>query len=311
MKAVRIHSYGDASVLVYEEAPMPLCGADDILIRVIASSVNPVDWKIREGHLKAMLPLTMPFIPGWDVSGVVHAVGKNAHRFQMGDAVYSRPDVARDGTYAEFVAVRESEVAVKPRGISHIQAAVLPLAGITAWEALVTVGGITAGQRVLVHAAAGGVGSLAVQIARAKGAYVIGTASAAHRALVLSLGANEFVDYNAQALCEAVADIDMVLDTMGEGTQAESWQVMAPGGILVSIASDPTSAVKLWPNLRAAFLFIQPNALVLDQLAQLVEQGLLRTVIGAEYALKDIQLAHTSSETGHATGKIALWVGLP
>ena len=311
MKAVRIHNYGDASVLRYEDAPMPQCGVDDVLIRVIASSVNPVDWKIREGNLKAMLPFTMPFIPGWDVSGVVHAIGKNALRFQVGDAVFSRPDIARDGTYAEFVAVRESEVAAKPRTISHIQAAVLPLAGITAWEALVTVGHISPGQRVLVHAAAGGVGSLAVQIAKAKGAHVIGTASAAHRTLVLSLGADEFVDYHAQSLRQAVHNIDLVLDTMGGETQSDSWHVMAPDGMLVSIASDPSEGLALWPRLRGAFLFVQPNAPVLAQLAQLVEQGQLRSVVGAEYALHDIQLAHALSETGHVTGKVALWVSQP
>jgi NADPH:quinone reductase-like Zn-dependent oxidoreductase len=311
MKAVRIHNYGDKSVLQYEDAPMPQCGADDVLIRVVASSVNPVDWKIREGGMKEMLPFTMPFIPGWDVSGVVHAVGNNAHHFKVGDAVYSRPDIAREGTYAEFVAVRESEVAVKPGTISHIQAATLPLAGITAWEALVTAGGIAPGQRVLVHAAAGGVGSLAVQIAKAKGAYVIGTASSAHRSLVLSLGADEFVDYHAQPLREAVHDIDLVVDTMGGETQAESWHVMAPNGMLVSIASDPADGAAQWPRLRAAFLFVQPNAAVLAQLALLVEQGQLRSVIGAEYALHDIGLAHALSETGHVAGKIALWVGQP
>jgi len=311
MKTIRIHEYGDASVLRYEDAPMPSYAADEVLIRVIATSVNPVDWKIRQGHLREMIPYRMPFIPGWDVSGVVDAVGADAKRFNVGDAVYSRPDIERDGTYAEYVAVRESEVAAKPRNISHIEAGVLPLAGITAWEALVTVGKIQPGQRVLVHAAAGGVGSLAVQIAKAHGAYVVASASAQHQLLVESLGADEFIDYRRQTLRESTHNINLVFDTVGGATQDESWQVMAANGLLVSIVSDPTTAAKMWPQLRGEFLFIKPNAVVLAQLAHLVERGKLRAVIGAEFALRDIQHAHALSETGHATGKIALYVGQP
>jgi len=311
MKAIRIHEYGDASVMRYEEAPIPSYAADEILIRVVASSVNPVDWKIRHGHLREMITYPMPFIPGWDVSGVVDAVGSDTKRFTVGDAVYSRPDIARNGTYAEYVAVRESEVAAKPRNISHIEAGVLPLAGITAWEALVTVGKIQPGQRVLVHAAAGGVGTLAVQIAKAKGAYVVATASAKHQLLVESLGADEFIDYRSQILRESTHNINLVFDTVGGATQDESWHVMAANGLLVSIVSDPKAGATLWPHLRGEFLFIQPNVMVLAQLAHLVERGKLRAVIGAEFALRDIQQAHALSETGHATGKIALYVGHP
>ena len=137
MKAVRIHAYGDASVLRYEDAPQPTIGDGDVLVRVVGSSVNPVDWKIREGHLKTMVSYDMPFIPGWDVSGVVEEVGKQATKFKVGESVFSRPDIARDGTYAEFVSIREGEVARKPATISHIEAGVLPLAGLAAWESLV------------------------------------------------------------------------------------------------------------------------------------------------------------------------------
>lgn len=311
MKAVRIHEYGGTPVLLFEDAPMPICGPGDVLIRVVGSSVNPVDCMIREGKLQGMLTYSMPFIPGWDVSGVVHAVGENARRFQLGDAVYSRPDIARNGTYAEFVAVREQDVAFKPRTVSHIQAGVLPLAGITAWEAIVTLGQVKPGQRVLVHAAAGGVGSLAVQIAKAHGAHVIGTASNERRALVTSLGADEFVDYRTQRLQDAVRDVDLVLDTMGGETQEASWHVMAPGGLLVSLISDPTLGAAKWPKLRGAFLFIQPNGQVLTQLAAMVDDGKLRPVICAEFSLHDIQRAHALSDSHHAAGKIALYVGQP
>lgn len=311
MKAVRIHAYGDASVLRFEDAPMPVCRAGDLLIRVIGSSVNPVDWKIRQGHMRDMLPLALPFIPGWDVSGVVHARGANARRFEVGDAVYSRPDVARDGSYAEFIAVRETEVASKPRTVSHIEAGVLPLAGITAFEAIVTLGEVRSGQRVLVHAAAGGVGSLAVQIAKIRGAHVIATGSSANRALVESLGADQFIDYHAQTLADAVQGVDMVFDTIGGQTQHDSFGVMAPDALLVSIVSDPSTDEARSPGQRASFLMIQPNAAALEKMATWVDAGRLRPIIGAEFALHDIQRAQALSETGHAVGKIALHVGMP
>jgi len=311
MKAIRIHDYGDRSVLRYEDAPMPTCAEDDILIRVIGSSVNPVDWKIREGHLQSMINYPMPFIPGWDVSGIVHTVGTAAKRFSVGDAVFSRPDIARNGTYAEFVAVRETEVAKKPQTLSHIQAGVLPLAGITAWEALITTGQIKAGQRVLIHAAAGGVGSLAVQIAKFHGAHVIATASGKHRTLVESLGADEFIDYQTQALASAVSNVDLVFDTMGGDTQEKSWQVMAHGGTLVSIASDPAEGAARNPGMHGKYLFIQPNAPVLDQLAAMLDSGKVRPLICAEFSLENIAKAHALSETGHAEGKIAIYVGQP
>ena len=311
MKAVRIHGYGNAAVLHFEDAPLPDCLAEDVLIRVLGSSVNPVDWKLREGHLRSMLTPVLPFTLGWDVSGVVHAVGANTTRFKVGDAVYSRPDIARNGCYAEFVAVREVEAAFKPATASHMQAAVLPLAGITAWQAIVTVGQVKPGQRVLIHAGAGGVGSLAVQIAKAHGAFVVATASGRHRSLVESLGADEFIDYQTQRLQGATAEIDLVLDTQGDGTQEASWAVMAPGALLVSIASDPAVGAARRRGLRGQFLFIQPDAAALEKIAQLLDSGKLRTVIGAEFALKDIAAAHNLSQTGHATGKIALYVGKP
>lgn len=311
MKAVRIHAYGDADVLRYEDAPEPVTEPDDLLIRVVGTSVNPVDWKVRQGYLKAMIPYPMPFIPGWDVSGVVEAVGARATRFKVGDCVYARPEISRNGTYAQFVAIRESEVALKPRTISHIEAGVLPLAGITAWEAMISVANVAPGQRVLVHAAAGGVGSLAVQFAKVRGAHVIGTASASNRELVESLGADEFIDYRSQVLREATKDIDVVFDTIGGRTQDESWSVMASGGILVSIVSDPAQAKAKPPGLRSAYLFIKPDAAVLEQIAALVDGGKVRPIVGAEFALEDIRAAHALSESGRSRGKIALYAGHP
>lgn len=311
MKAVRIHSYGDAGVLAYEDAPVPSIGPHDILVRVVAASVNPVDWKIREGYLKEMIPYSFPLTLGWDVSGVVEAVGAAASRFKVGDAVFSRPDIKRNGTYAEFVAIHEDEVAHKPKTISHAEAATLPLAGITAWEVLVTAAKLTGGQRVLIHAGSGGVGSLAIQLAKSRGAYVIATTSDRNVALVKSLGADEVVDYRAQPFEQAVKGVDVVFDTVGGKVQEASWSVLKPGGILVSIVGRPSEERAKACGARSAFVFIQPNAKILAQLAELVDAGTMRPIVGAEFALKDTAKAHALSQSGRTVGKIVLYVGQP
>ncbi|HXU93179.1 MAG TPA: NADP-dependent oxidoreductase [Gallionella sp.] len=311
MKAVRIHAYGNADVLKYEDAPLPEIASNDVLVQVVAASVNPVDWKIREGYLQQMIPYQFPLTLGWDVSGVVEAVGSKVTRFKPGDAVFSRPDIRRDGTYAEYVAIREDELAHKPQTISHVEAATLPLAGIAAWEAIVTTAKVASGQRVLVHAASGGVGSIAVQLAKSRGAYVIATTSEKNRALVRSIGADEVIDYRVLKFEEVVREMDVVLDTIGGQVQEASWSVLKPGGILVSIISTPSEEKAKALGVRSAFLFIQSNAEILSQLASLVESGKLRPIVGAEFALKDIAKAHALSQSGHAIGKIALYVGQP
>lgn len=311
MKAVRIQEYGNSNVLAFEDAPKPGITAEDVLIRVVATSVNPVDWKIREGYLQEMISYEMPLTLGWDVSGVIEAVGADVTRFNVGDAVYSRPDITRNGTYAEFVAVRESEVAHKPQTISHNEAASLPLAGITAWEALINSAEISAGQRVLIHAGSGGVGSLAIQLAKSRGAYVIATTSGKNKALVESLGADQVIDYQKQNFAETLQDIDMVFDTLGGDVQDSSWGVLKSGGILVSIVNPPSEDKAKELGVRSAFVFIQPNAYILEQYANLVDQGKIRPIVGAEFALKDIKKAHTLSESGRTVGKIVLSVGQP
>jgi len=195
MKAIRIHGYGDVDTLSYEDAPMPEPGPADIRVRVHAAAVNPVDWKIRAGYLAAMIPYQMPLTLGWDVSGVVDKLGTDVTDVSVGEAVYSRPDITRDGSYAEYMVVRASEVAAKPETLSHNEAAAVPLAGLTAWQALFDHAQLKKGERVLIHAGAGGVGSFAIQFAKWAGAYVIATASSANEALIRDLGADEFVDY--------------------------------------------------------------------------------------------------------------------
>lgn len=311
MKAVRIYAYGGKDQLKVEDAPMPQMGDKDVLVRVVASSVNPVDWKIREGYLKEIVPYKLPVVLGWDVSGVVAAIGRDVTAFKPGDAVYSRPNISRDGTYAEFIAIDESEIAFKPNTIAHASAASLPLAGITAWDVLVKTAEIKTGDRVLIHAASGGVGSLAVQLAKTRGAYVIATTSSKNAALVKSLGADEIIDYREQAFEQCVRDVDIVFDTLGGEVQEKSWQVLSPNGILVSIISPPPADRARAHNVRSAFVFIGPDAQVLTELAALVDAGKIRPIIAAEFALEDIMKAHLLSESGRAVGKIVLQVGKP
>jgi NADPH:quinone reductase-like Zn-dependent oxidoreductase len=311
MKAVRIHQYGGREVLSIDDIPVPAIAPDEVLVRVVAASINPVDWKVRAGYLAQMIPHPLPLTLGWDVSGVVTAVGAGVTQWQVGDAVFSRPDLARNGTYAEFVVIRANECARKPRTISHVEAASLPLAGITAWEAMVDVARVGPGQRVLVHAGSGGVGSLAIQIVKAAGATVIATTSGRNRALVESLGADQVVDYTTTTVVDAVEPVDVVFDTIGGAVQEASWSLLKPGGIQVSIISPPDEARAATLGVRGAFVFIGPNAPVLERLAAMVDGGTLRPIVGAEFALSDIAAAHALSESGRAVGKIVLYVGAP
>jgi NADPH:quinone reductase-like Zn-dependent oxidoreductase len=253
----------------------------------------------------------MPVILGWDVSGIIVAVGRRATKFKIGDAVFSRPDIKRNGTYAEFIAVRETEIALKPLTISHMESATLPLAGITAWQALFKVLKLKAGDRILIHGGAGGVGTLAVQLAKAHGAHVITTTSAKNRNLLESLGADEVIDYHTVPFSEAVKNVDSVFDTIGGETQNASWKTLKPGGNMVSIVSSPSKEKAKELGMHGEFLFIEPDAEVLAQLALFVDTGRLRPIIGGEYSLKDTAKAHLLSQKGHVVGKIVLHVGQP
>lgn len=311
MKAARIHAYGASSEIRIEDAPLPTLNEDDVLIRVVATSVNPVDWKIRKGYLKSFIPYEMPLTMGWDVSGVVEKTGPAVTKFKLGDAVYSRPDIRRNGAYAEYVAVCESEIAFKPTTISHVEAASLPLVSITAWESLFTAASLSKGQRVLIHAGAGGVGSIAVQLARAKGAHVTATASAGKAALVRSLGADEVIDYRSQDFSKLARDMDVVFDTIGGEVQEKSWSTLKPGGTLVSITDRPSEDRAKAEGKRAAYVFIDPNAPILTDLAAMVDLGQVRPLIAAEFGLNDTAKAQDFSETGRATGKVVIYVGQP
>jgi NADPH:quinone reductase-like Zn-dependent oxidoreductase len=305
MKAVRIHEYGGPEVLKYEDAPVPRPGPAEVLVRVHAAGVNPVDWKIREGYFQGR---PLPIIPGWDVSGVVETAGRGADRWKAGDEVYSRPDISRDGAYAEYIVIRESELALKPESIDHINAAAVPLTALTAWQVLFDTADLQPGQRVLIHAAAGGVGTMAVQLAKWKGAYVIGTASEVNHEYLRSLGADETIDYNKMPFEDAVSDVDVVFDTIGGDTHKRSWQVLKEGGILVSIlvkASDEEAASH---GARAGYVFVQPSADQLAEMARLIDGGIVRPVVQAVLPLAEARRAQEMSQAGHTRGKIVLKV---
>jgi len=311
MKAIRINQYGGPDVLAVEDAPRPVPAPDEILIRVIATSINPIDCKIRAGRMTKSHPLALPATLGWDASGIVDSVGANVTRFKPGDAVFTYPAFGRFGTYAEFVAVNESEVALKPKTISFVEAAALPMTAQAAWMAVITVGQVSAGQRVLIHGASGGLGSVAVQLAKWRGAHVIGTASGDNLKLLQTLGADEVIDYRTTPFESVVRDADMVLDTVGGQTQEDSWAVLKPDGILVATAIPPSPDRAKAAGVRGTFIFTQPSGDVLAQIAEVVDSGKVRPIIGGEFALNDAFKAHELSESGRARGKIVLYVGQP
>ena len=307
MKAIQIHQFGGPEELKYEEAPMPKINPDDVLIKVFATSINPVDWKVREGEMK-QIQFKFPLILGWDVSGVITEVGSDVKNFEVGQEVYSRPDLPRNGTYAEYVAVKAGSIAEKPRSVSHVEAASIPLAGLTAWQGIFDHGQLKPGQKILIHGASGGVGTLAVQLAKWKGAYVIGTASENNIDFLKELGADEVIDYKNQQFEKELKDIDVVFDTIGGETQKKSVEVLKIGGILVSTVGVQDEEAFKVKNIQTCQFMAQSYPEQLKQMADLVDSGKLKPVINQVFPLEEIAKAQTVSEEGHTRGKIAIKV---
>lgn len=308
MKAVRIHEYGGPEKLIFEEVPRPKPAADEVLIKVYASGVNPIDWKIREGSRKGKFPSKLPLILGWDVSGVVEETGTDVENFAPGDEVYSRPDPTKNGTYAEYVAVKANQVGRKPKSIDHIKAAAVPLAGLTAWQGLFDHGQLQAGQKVLIHAASGGVGTYAVQFARWKGAYVIGTTSEKNIGLVKELGADEVIDYKKEKFEDRLKDLDLVFDTMGGDTQKRSLKVLKKGGRLITTVKPEDNDEAKAKNIHVEGFMAQSYPDELEQIAGLIDQGKVKPIIAKVFPLAQAAEAQELSEKGHVTGKIVLQV---
>ncbi len=306
MKTVRFHEFGGPEVLKYEDAPDPEAGPDQMLVRVHAAAVNPVDWKLREGWLRA-LDLPLPITNGGDISGVVVAVGSDVTEFRPGDAVFGGTGLR--GGYAEFIALGAHEVAAKPATLDHVQAAAVPLAALTGWQALFDIGGLRAGQRVLIHAAAGGIGSLAVQFAKLHGAYVIGTASEANIDFVRDLGADEVIDYRRTPFETAVRDVDLVLDLIGGEVEDRSWSVLKPGGLLVGVVGVHPSADKAKAaGVRSDAIFMHPDGKQLSEIAGLIDAGKVRVTVSGTYPLSAAVEAQELVHLGHTRGKVVLTV---
>lgn len=316
MKAVVCERFGGSEVMELRDIDTPSPQAGEVLIRVHAAGVNPVDWKIREGGLARLFPCKFPLIPGWDAAGTIAALGEGVNGLSVGERVWSfcrKPDI-QWGTYAEYVTMAADGVAPMPAGLTFAQASTVPLAGLTAWQSLADVARLQSGQSVLIHAGAGGVGGFAVPIAKWMGARVIATARAENHDYVRALGADHVIDYSTEDFVEALRALEprgvhMVFGTVGGEVLERSYEVVKPGGILVSITdkTDKERAERL--GIRCKYVFVKPDAVGLRRLAGLVEQGVLKIPDLIEMPLSRAAEALEQSRTGHLRGKIALIVG--
>ncbi|MFG2269794.1 NADP-dependent oxidoreductase [Streptomyces chartreusis] len=309
MRAISQDVLGGPEVLKEVRIERPAPRPNEVLVRVRAAGVNPTDWKHRENGGFLGEP---PFVLGWDVSGVVEAVGIGVAAFRPGDEVFGMlPYPFGHGSHAEYVIAPVRALTHKPSVIGHTEAGALPLVSLTAWQALTEHSDVRPGQRVLIHAAAGGVGHVAVQIAKARGAHVIGTASAGKHEFLRGLGADEVIDYRETDFTEAVKDVDVVLDTLGGETSVRSLRVLRPGGVVVSIlpvGSDEFGEEAERLGVRAVRMLLDADRAGMQAIAELVEQGKLRPEIARTFPLADAAEAHALGETGRTTGKLVLTV---
>lgn len=311
MKAVVIDNYGSADELHEAEIVVPKIAEDEVLVEVKATSVNPIDVKIRQGLRKANFDWQFPVVLGWDLSGIIVQIGSKVADFQVGDAVFARPDTyqdARRGTYAEYAAVKEDKLVLKPENISFEKAAAIPLAGLTAWQVVVDRLKIKAGEKLLVQAGAGGVGMFAIQIAKYLGAYVTTTTSNKNRQLLLDLGADEVIDYHKNKITDLLSDYDAVFDTIN--AIDEGLAILKTSGRLVTIAGNPSEAQKQG-HPSAEFWRLQANGKQLAQLGALVSQDRIKVIIDSTFDLttEGLRAAHRLSESHHARGKIVIVPG--
>lgn len=303
MKAIRIHEFGGPDVLRYEDIPESQPGPSEVRVRVIAAGVNPIDWKIRSGYMELHLPMTV----GSDIAGVVDAVGQEVESFQPEDEVFGKASTGQGG-YAEYTVVNSTQIAQKPKSIGFIESAAIPTAGLAAWQSLFDIAGLENGQTVLIHGAAGGVGSFAVQFAKWKGAYVIGTASSKNAEFLKSIGCDEVIDYRNQRFEDIVGNLDVVLDTIGGDTLERSWDVLKPGGFLVTtVASIPEETPQKY-GVRAERLMTKADGRELAQIAAIIDEQKIKPIVTTVIPLADAQKAHEMSESGHTRGKIVLRV---
>ena len=314
MKALRIHEFGSPEVMKLEEIECPFPAADEILVKVYASGINPMDWRIRGAREVAdRLNIKLPLTLGWDTAGIVEELGSNVTSFKKGDEVFGIPNFPGDGSYAEYVAAKASQFVLKPQSISFNEASGIAIAGGMAWQGIFEYGRLQSGQRILIHGAAGGVGSFALQLAKWKGAYVIGTASVNNLDFLKQLGADEVIDYKNQKFEDLLHDIDLVFDAapvVGNDTQIKSIKVLKEKGILVSTQGIPLNdtVVKALANKNAEgkVYYGEGRQEWLNEIARLIDEGNVQVVVSKVYPLERVAEAHWESEAGHVRGKLIL-----
>ena len=306
MKAVVIHEYGGPEVLKYEDIPRPEPKDDQLLIRIIAAGVNPVDALIRSGMFAKEGNRAFPIIPGGDIAGVVEKVGSRITKFKSGDPVFAYVSLDNSGGYSQYSLVTEREVAAKPKSLTYVEAAAVPIAGMTAWQALVDAAKLSAGQTVLIHGGSGGVGSFAIQIAKARGAKVIATASTANQEFLKQLGADVAIDYTKQKFEDVAKDVDVVLDSIGRDTLARSYGVVKKGGIIVSLVARPNQDELQKHGIRGTALNVESTSEQLAELGELIDARKIKVIVSQTFPLSEAMKAQEQVATGHTRGKIVL-----
>jgi NADPH:quinone reductase-like Zn-dependent oxidoreductase len=304
MQAIQVHNYGDADQLMLDVVTRPEPQAGEVLVRIHAAGVNPIDWKVRQGLRRHLLPMQFPYIPGMEIAGVVEAIGSAVTTLQVGQEVYGR---SRTGAYAQYAVADERMLALKPRSLSFDEAATVPVGATTAWQALFEAGKLERGQRVLIQGAAGGVGLFAVQFAHRKGAHVIATASEPNIDFVRSLGAETVIDYATTNVVEVVHDVDCVFDTVGS-TFEVSLQVLKQGGILAVLSGQPPTDQALAREVQVVATRTQISSELLENFAHLIDEGQLKTVVRGIFPLSQAGLAQESGQQGHGRGRIVLHI---
>jgi NADPH:quinone reductase-like Zn-dependent oxidoreductase len=308
MKAIRIHERDGPKQLIYEDAPKPVPRRGDALVEVVAAGITPTELSWRSAYTTRDGCDRLPAIPGHEFSGIVAVSDGASKDIEDGEAVYALSDFWRDGSDAEFIAMAASDLAPKPRTLDFTQAAAVPLSALTAWQALFDHGKLAAEQKVLIHGAAGGVGSFAIQIAHWRGAYVIGTASSANLAFIRELGANEAIDYTAVRFEDVVRDIDLVLDTVGGDTLERSWSIVRRGGIVVTTVGDISEAKAVEYGVRGISFIVKPSGQQLRTIGKLIDDGHIRPQVSTVFPLAEARQAFNRGAGGHNRGKIVLAV---
>ena len=311
MKAITINRYGSIDVLEYSEIQEPKITPNQLLVKIHATSVNPVDWKIRQGQLQLLSGFNFPIVLGCDLSGVVLEVGEKVENFEPGDEIYTFVNPLSGGAYAEYIAVPANTAALKPKNMNYCQAAAVPVAGLTAFQALLDLGQIRPGKKILINGASGGVGTFAVQIAKAMKAEVIGVCSSKNITLVESLGADRVIDYNQVDFTKEFEQYDIIFDAVGKETFSSCENVLKSEGVYISTLPNlenlPSTLLTLFvPGKKSKLILVQPNPRDLISLRKLIEDGLVKSVIDRTYKLAEIAAAHTYSEMNHAVGKIVI-----